>query len=88
VTFRVKDPARQRAALNAEWVKIFPDPDSPPARHTLTLPADIRALVQADFTAVLSFQAAAVLLNAGTIDVIARACHQARQDRRLIRPPI
>jgi enamine deaminase RidA (YjgF/YER057c/UK114 family) len=54
VTFWVKDPASQRAALNAEWVKMFPDPDSRPARHTLALPPDSRALVQADFTAVLS----------------------------------
>jgi 2-iminobutanoate/2-iminopropanoate deaminase len=54
VTFWVKDPARQRAALNEEWVKMFPDPAARPARHTLTLPPDSRALVQADFTAVLS----------------------------------
>jgi 2-iminobutanoate/2-iminopropanoate deaminase len=53
VTFWVKDPARERAALNAEWVKMFPDPESRPARHTLTLPAAARTLVQADFTAVL-----------------------------------
>jgi 2-iminobutanoate/2-iminopropanoate deaminase len=50
----VKDPASQRAALNAEWVKMFPDAAARPARHTLTLPPDSRALVQADFTAVLS----------------------------------
>ena len=54
VTFWVKDPISQRAALNAEWVKMFPDHAARPARHTLTLPADSRALVQADFTAVLS----------------------------------
>lgn len=54
ITFWVKDPVKQRAALNEEWVKMFPDPDARPARHTLTLPADSRALVQADFTAVLS----------------------------------
>jgi enamine deaminase RidA (YjgF/YER057c/UK114 family) len=54
ITFWVKDPAKQRAALNAEWVKMFPDPDSRPARHTQHLPADARALVQADFIAVLS----------------------------------
>lgn len=54
VTFWVKDPGSQRAALNAEWVKMFPEATSRPARHTLTLPADSRALVQADFTAVLS----------------------------------
>jgi len=54
ITFWVKDPASQRAALNAEWVKMFPDPASRPARHTLTLPPDSRALVQADFIAVIS----------------------------------
>jgi 2-iminobutanoate/2-iminopropanoate deaminase len=54
ITFWVKDPAKQRAALNTEWVKMFPDAASRPARHTLTLPADSRAMVQADFVAVLS----------------------------------
>jgi len=53
VNFWLKDPATQRAALNAEWVKMFPDPESRPARHSQTLPADSRALVQANFTAVL-----------------------------------
>jgi 2-iminobutanoate/2-iminopropanoate deaminase len=53
ITFWVKDPAKQRAALNAEWLKMFPDPASRPARHTQPLPADSRALVQADFMAVL-----------------------------------
>ena len=54
VTFWVKDPATQRAALNAEWLKMFPDAAARPARHTLPLPPDSRAMVQADFTAVLS----------------------------------
>jgi enamine deaminase RidA (YjgF/YER057c/UK114 family) len=53
ITFWVKDPAKQRAALNTEWVKMFPDPASRPARHTQHLPVDSRALVQADFIAVL-----------------------------------
>ena len=53
INFWVKDPGSQRAALNTEWVKMFPDPESRPARHTLTLPVDSRTLVQADFTAVL-----------------------------------
>ena len=53
VDFFVKDPATQREALNAEWVKMFPDPNSRPARHTQPLPADSRALVQASFVAVL-----------------------------------
>src|SRR5437763_15895614 len=54
ITFWVKDPVSQRAALNAEWVKMFPGATSRPARHTLTLPPDSRALVQADFIAVIS----------------------------------
>jgi enamine deaminase RidA (YjgF/YER057c/UK114 family) len=53
ITFWVKDPAKQRAALNEEWVRMFPDPDSRPARHTQHLPADARLAVQADFIAVL-----------------------------------
>jgi enamine deaminase RidA (YjgF/YER057c/UK114 family) len=53
VTFWVRDPVKQRAALNAEWVKMFPDAEARPARHTQQLPADSRALVQADFMAVL-----------------------------------
>ena len=53
IYFWLKDPTSQRAALNAEWVKMFPDPESRPARHTLALPADSRSLVQADFTAML-----------------------------------
>src|SRR4029079_10067173 len=53
-TFWVKDPVKQRAALNDEWVKMFPDAASRPARHTQHLPADSRAMVQADFIAVLS----------------------------------
>jgi enamine deaminase RidA (YjgF/YER057c/UK114 family) len=54
VTFYVKDPTTQRAALNDEWVKMFPDPAARPARHTQTLPPDSRALVQADFVAVIT----------------------------------
>src|SRR3974377_1033104 len=53
ITFWVKDPAKQRAALNDEWVNMFPNPASRPARHTQHLPTDSRALVQADFIAVL-----------------------------------
>ena len=53
VDFFVKDPAAQREALNAEWVRMFPDPESRPARHTQPLPADSRAQVQASFVAVL-----------------------------------
>ena len=48
----VKNPATQHAALNAEWVKMFPDPDSRPARHTQALPDESRGLVHAAFVAV------------------------------------
>ena len=54
ITFWVKDPTTGRAALNVEWVKMFPDAASRPARHTLTLPPNSRAQVQADFIAVVS----------------------------------
>ena len=53
INFFVKDPATQRAALNAEWVKMFADPNSRPARHTQALPADSRGLVHAAFVTVL-----------------------------------
>jgi enamine deaminase RidA (YjgF/YER057c/UK114 family) len=54
VTFWVKDPAKQRTALNDQWVRMFPDPAARPARHTQSLPADSHALIQADFIAVLA----------------------------------
>jgi 2-iminobutanoate/2-iminopropanoate deaminase len=53
MTVWVKDPATQREALNVEWVKMFPDENSRPARHTLPLAPDSKALVSCDFTAVL-----------------------------------
>jgi 2-iminobutanoate/2-iminopropanoate deaminase len=58
VTFWVRDPATQRAALNAEWVKLFPNPEARPARHTQALPSGGRSLVQADFIAVLGSEKA------------------------------
>jgi enamine deaminase RidA (YjgF/YER057c/UK114 family) len=51
MTVYVKVP-EARAAVNAEWLKAFPDPASRPARHTLQndgLPANM--LVQCDATA-------------------------------------
>ena len=51
MTFYVKVP-EARAAVNAEWLKAFPDPASRPARHTLVyehLPTNM--LVQCDATA-------------------------------------
>jgi enamine deaminase RidA (YjgF/YER057c/UK114 family) len=43
----------QRAALNAEWLKMFPDEHARPARHTMQVPLDGGLLIQCDFTAVL-----------------------------------
>jgi 2-iminobutanoate/2-iminopropanoate deaminase len=54
ITFWMKDPATGRAALNDEWVKMFPDPESRPARHTRALGAESNALVTCDFVAVFS----------------------------------
>jgi 2-iminobutanoate/2-iminopropanoate deaminase len=54
ITFYVKDPVKDRPVINNHWVKMFPDPEARPARHSQTLPPDSRALVQADFFAVLS----------------------------------
>ncbi len=49
----MKEPVAQREALNREWVKLFPDKDSRPARHTMPLGPESNALVVCDFTAVL-----------------------------------
>jgi len=49
----MKEPMTQREALNREWVKLFPDEASRPARHTMPLGPDSKALVTCDFIAVL-----------------------------------
>jgi 2-iminobutanoate/2-iminopropanoate deaminase len=54
ITFYVQDQAAGRAALNEEWEKMFPDPDSRPARHTLNSGGSGPSLVTCDFVAVLS----------------------------------
>jgi len=51
MTFWLKDPG-QRAALNDEWVKMFPDAASRPARHTMALGSESNALVTCEFVAV------------------------------------
>jgi len=43
----------QRAALNAEWLKMFPDADARPARHTMQASFDGDKLIECDFVAVL-----------------------------------
>ena len=54
MTFWMKEPATGRAALNDEWVKMFPDPASRPARHTMALGSESNALVTCEFVAVFS----------------------------------
>ena len=49
----MKQPSTGRAALNEEWVKMFPDEASRPARHTLSLSADSAHHVTCDFMAVI-----------------------------------
>ncbi len=51
VTFWMKQ--LQRKPVNDEWVKMFPDPDSRPARHTLASGTDGPGQVTCDFVAVL-----------------------------------
>jgi 2-iminobutanoate/2-iminopropanoate deaminase len=52
VTVWLKDRS-QRAPVNAEWLKMFPDEQSRPARHALQMDMEGGALVQCDFTAVI-----------------------------------
>jgi 2-iminobutanoate/2-iminopropanoate deaminase len=42
-----------REPLNAEWTRMFPDPNSRPARHAQPLQVDGPSLVQCDFIAVI-----------------------------------
>ncbi|MEQ6333940.1 RidA family protein [Sphingobium sp. MK2] len=54
MTFYVKSP-EARPLVNAEWLRLFPDPASRPARHTLSydgLPANM--LVQCDAIAMVA----------------------------------
>ena len=50
----MQDQAAGRAALNDEWVKMFPDPAARPARHTLNSGTSGPSMVTCDFVAVLS----------------------------------
>ena len=52
INFYMKDPTNGRAALNGEWLKMFPDANARPARHTTALGPESNALVTCDFTAV------------------------------------
>ena len=51
MTVWLRDPS-ERGALNGQWLEMFPDPDSRPARHTLPLVAEGDYLVQCDVTAI------------------------------------
>jgi 2-iminobutanoate/2-iminopropanoate deaminase len=51
MTVWLSDPAN-REALNQEWIKLFPDSASRPARHTFPLGGGGNSLVQCDITAV------------------------------------
>ena len=53
VNFWMKDPASGREACNVEWVKMFPDESSRPARHTSQLESSNQGLVTCDFMAVI-----------------------------------
>jgi hypothetical protein len=43
----------QRKPINDEWVKMFPDPASRPARQIMEVPMEQGVLVQCDFMAVI-----------------------------------
>ena len=53
MNFWMKDPASGREACNVEWVKMFPDESSRPARHTSQLESSNQGLVTCDFMAVI-----------------------------------
>lgn len=52
MTVWMKDRS-QREALNREWLKMFPDEKTRPARHTLKGNLEGDVLVQCDFMAVI-----------------------------------
>jgi 2-iminobutanoate/2-iminopropanoate deaminase len=43
----------QREPVNEEWLKMFPDPASRPARQIIEIPMEAGVLVQCDFIAVI-----------------------------------
>lgn len=52
MTVWMKDRTR-RDALNGPWLRLFPDPQSRPARHTMNADLDGGKLVECDFVAVI-----------------------------------
>jgi enamine deaminase RidA (YjgF/YER057c/UK114 family) len=53
MTVWVKDLAH-REAVNKEWLKMFPDPEARPARHTTAQNLARNMLVQCEFLAVIA----------------------------------
>lgn len=53
MTFWLSD-YRDRAALNREWMTMFPDPASRPARQVVAAQLDNGALIHCDLIAILS----------------------------------
>jgi 2-iminobutanoate/2-iminopropanoate deaminase len=53
MTFYVKTPDA-RAAINAEWVKVFPDAASRPARHIINYETPKGSWMQCDALAVIT----------------------------------
>lgn len=53
MTFYAKTP-EVRAAINVEWVKLFPDPASRPARHVIGHETPKGSFVQCDAVAVIA----------------------------------
>ncbi len=51
VTFWMKE--LQRKPVNDEWVQMFPDPASRPARQIMEVPMEPEVLVECDFMAVI-----------------------------------
>jgi 2-iminobutanoate/2-iminopropanoate deaminase len=43
----------ERKLINEEWVKVFPDPKSRPARQVMEVPMEEGVYVQCDFMAVI-----------------------------------
>jgi 2-iminobutanoate/2-iminopropanoate deaminase len=43
----------QRGVVNDEWVRMFPDPASRPARQIMEVPMEPGVLIQCDFMAVI-----------------------------------
>ncbi len=55
LTFFVKDRS-SREAINKEWLRLFPDSHSRPARHTMVIDLPGSMLIQCEIMAVLSKQ--------------------------------